>query len=765
MPPSIIHPNTAYFRFMSKSFFLVQQYMQLSSFSSSSSSSSPLKPRWNSNSKLVVTNPLLCIMESCASMSQLKQIQAHMTTTGLMAHRFPASRVLAFSALSDSGDLNYARLLFSQIEELNVFMWNTMIRGYAKAGSPEPGFSLFRQMVEEKTELDNGTLVFALKISEFFSEASVGEQVHCQILKVGFRSNLLVRNALMHFYVVYGLLSSARRLFDENFESDVVSWTTMIDGYAKKNLPNEALKLFRLMTASEIQPNEVTMVTVLSACSRMGITRLGRSIHKYIETKCGDVSVNVLNALLDMYVKCGSLDVALELFHKMEFKDVFTWTTIINGYAKAGDLTFAWQLFQEMPERNVVSWNALIAGYAQANQPYEAIDLYREMNSEGLQPTEGTLVSVLSACGQLGSIDLGRSIYEYHIERKQIQLSVILGNAFIDMYAKCGDIDAALRLFHEMPKRDLVSWNSTIAACAVHGFCEKALFLFEQMRSEGLVPDDITFVGVLCACSHGGLVDEGRKYFNSMGRVYGLEPKVEHYACMIDLLGRVGLIEESYELIGKMPMEPDAAGWGALLNGCKMHGNVELGKLAGHKLMQLDPQDSGIYVLLANLYAIGNKWDDVKTVRKMMRANRVNKSPGYSSIQVNGKFHEFLVADISHSQSEEIYMILDDLYFQLKLEGYVPNTSQMMASREGIYCISQERSERVVGFNSLHLKTPRHRQSCQGRRVFEANFRGMGSRELKQMDDVVQKKFREKPVLGLAEQVLGQGIREQIGLS
>ncbi|XP_068664293.1 pentatricopeptide repeat-containing protein At2g29760, chloroplastic-like [Aristolochia californica] len=664
--------------------------MQISSFST------PLKPRWNSNSMLVVTNPVLCIMESCSSMTQLKQIQAHMTRTGLMTHRFPASRVLSFCALSDSGDINHARLVFSQIEVPNVFIWNTMIRGYAKAKCPESGFSLFYQMIEEKTDLDNRTFVFALKISELFSEVSVGEQVHCQILKVGFYSNLLVRNALMHFYVKYGFLSSARLILDENFESDVVSWTTMIDGYAQKNLPNEALKLFCAMIERKVEPNEVTMVTVLSACSRMGILNLGRSIHKNIETNNEDVSVNVLNALLDMYVKCGSLDVAMVIFRKMEFKDVFTWTTSINGYAKAGDLTFARQLFEEMPERNVVSWNALIAGYTQTNQPQEALDLFHEMNSEGLQPTEGTLVSVLSACGQLGSFDLGRWIYEYHIEGKRIQLSVILGNAFIDMYAKCGNIDAALRLFHEMPKRDLVSWNSMISACAMHGIGEKALVLFEQMKSEGLVPDDITFVGVLCACSHGGLVAEGRKYFNCIGKVYGMEPKVEHYACMIDLLGRVGLIEEAYELVRKMPMEPDAAGWGALLNACKMHGNVEFGKLAGDKLMQLDPHDSGIYVLLSNMYATRNRWDDVKTVRKMMRAKRVKKTPGCSSIQVDGKFHEFLVADNSHSQSEEIYMILDDLYFQLKLEGYVPNTSQLMGSHEGIDYISQKRRHKAT---------------------------------------------------------------------
>ncbi|OVA01675.1 Pentatricopeptide repeat [Macleaya cordata] len=531
--------------------------------------------------------------------------------------------------------------------------------------------------------MDNRTFVFALKGCEQLVGVFEGEEIHCQIYKLGFDLNLLILNGLIHFYLKHGSLVSACYLFDTSSVKDVVSWTTMIDGYAQKNLPEEALKLFYSMLSSNVEPNEVTMITVLSACSLMGNLSVGRLIHEYIEKSNVNRTLNLVNALMDMYVKCGCLTTAREVFDKMETRDVFSWTSMINGYAKDGDLKLARNFFDEMPERNVVSWNAMIAGYSQKDQPEEALKLFHEMEKTGIQPIEeGTLVCVLSACSQLCCLGLGRRIYQYYVYLKKVQLSVTLTNAFIDMYAKCGNIDEAAKLFNKMPKKDLVSWNSMIIGCAAHGYAKQALDLFEQMKSMGLWPDDITFVGVLSACSHGGLVVEGRKYFEDMIRVFSLEPKAEHYACMIDLLGRVGLLKEAYELIKIMPMEPDEAAWGALLNACRMHKNVKLGKLAAGRLLDLDPKDSGIYVLLANLCATGRRWDDVRMVRSMMRDRGIKKNPGCSSIEVDGESYEFLVADKSHPRSEEIYQVLDDIFLLLKLEGYVPDTSQFMSLRE-----------------------------------------------------------------------------------
>ncbi|XP_064955892.1 pentatricopeptide repeat-containing protein At2g22410, mitochondrial-like [Musa acuminata AAA Group] len=632
------------------------------------------RPKWNSNRNLVVTHPILSIMESCDSMAHLKQIQARLTTAGLMSHRFPASRVLAFCALFDPSDMAHAALVFRGISSPNPYIWNTMIRGYNRANFPLSGFSCFRRMVRDRVEMDGRSFVFVLKSCEQLSEASPGEGIHCVACKAGFISHLLVGNGLVRFYATQGPLASARRVFDALSERDVVSWTTMIDGYSESRKPHEALRLFYQMLMTGTQPNDITFIAILSAISQLGELKFGRLMHDNIGRSGIDASINLHNALVDMYGKCGSVADAKEVFDDMPIKDVFSWTSMMSAYAKCGNLDLARQLFDNMPEKNVVTWSSMIAAYSQSNQPKQAVQLFYEMIAAHVKPTDATLVSVLSACAMLGCLDLGRWIYEHYIDGKMIRLSVKLANAFIDMYAKCGDIAEAAKLFDEMPEKDVVSWNTMILAYAVHGYSKEALFLFEHMKNTQLMPDDITFVGVLSACCHGGLVVEGRRHFADMKSIFGIEPKGVHYACLIDLFGKFGLLKEAHELVRGMPVEPDGAAWGALLNACRMQGNVELGKFAGEMLLGLEPGDSGIYVLMANLYATRREWDDVKKVRKMMKERGVKKTPGCSSIELDGKFHDFHVADVSHLQSKEIYATLNNIYTQLKIEGYVPQT-------------------------------------------------------------------------------------------
>ncbi|KAL5561590.1 hypothetical protein UlMin_031337 [Ulmus minor] len=595
------------------------------------SSTSLDRQKWNSKTNVIITNPILLVMESCTTMIELKQIQAHVTRTGLIMNTFPASRVLAFCALAGSGDIHYARLLFSQIENPNTYMWNTMIRGYSKAQIPSTGFSFFSQMVREQVELDSRSFVFALKACEQIPRILEGESVHCTIWKMGFDSDLLVRNGLIHYYGECGFLLLARKVFDESSVRDVVTWTTMIDGHAARNCSEEAVKLFESMLSSNVEPNEVTVIAMLSACSGKGDINMGKNIYNYVRRKNLSCSLRLLNATLDMYVKCDCLVEAREIFDDMKTRDVFSWTSMVNGYS-------------------------------QNNRPEEALKLFQDMIKEGLIPIENTLVCVLSACGQLGCLELGEWIRHYYINSKRISLSVILSNAFIDMYAKCGNIDAAASLFNEMPEKNLVSWNTMIAGYAAHGHAKQALDLFEQMKSRGLKPDHITFVAVLSACSHGGLVHEGREHFKSITRDFGMEPKGEHYACMIDLLGRIGLLEEAYKLITNMPMEPSESAWGALLNACRMHKNVELAKLSANRLLDLDPEDSGVYVLLANVCANSKRWGDVRMVRSLMREMGIKKNSGRSWIELDGEFHEFLVADESHPQSKEIYKVLNEIF-------------------------------------------------------------------------------------------------------
>lgn len=617
-------------------------------------------------------------------MAELKQIQAHMTRKGLIFHVFPVSRIIAFCALSNYGDMNYARLVFDFIPNPNVYIWNTMIRGYSKADRPLMGISLFCKMVKEKVEMDERSFVFALKGIGQISGMGWGRGVHCRIYKVGFDSSVLVQNGLLQFYADSGCLSCAHQVFDESPMRDVVTWTAMIGGYVQRNDPDEALRLFEMMImSSETVPNEITMITVLSACTLKGYLNLGRRMHCFIEKFNVKHTLNLMNALLDMYVKCGCLTTARRIFEEMEGKDVFSWTSMVNGYAKHGDLEMAWKFFHEMPVKNVVSWNAMIAGCARNNQPKEALELFQDMLKGGLIPIEATLVPVLSACAQSGCLELGKWIHEHFLYQKEIEFSASLGNALIDMYAKCGRIDIAEQLFNDMPNRDLVSWNSMIVGYADHGNANKALILFDKMKDQGIKPDDITFIGILSACSHAGLVAEGQKHFSSMQPTFGLEPKGEHYACMIDLLGRVGLIREAYDIIGIMTMEPDEAAWGALLNACRMHGYADLGKIAADKLIDLNPEDSGTYVLLANLCSKEKRWADVRNVRSMMRQKGVKKTPGHSFIEVEGDYHEFSAANDSHPRSKDIYKILNEIYAMSFLEGAA-------SSYQSIHCFEKD---------------------------------------------------------------------------
>lgn len=571
--------------------------------------------------------------------------------------------------MDENGSLSYANVLFGQILEPNVYIWNTMIRGCVKHQFFEMGFEYFVRMVKERVEMDKRSYVFGLKSCEGLEDIRVGESLYCRIWKVGCVGEVIVRNGLMHFYSESHKLGEAMRIFYETEVRDVVSWTSMIDGYVKNDLVDEALKMFDKMCESGVEPNEVTMVAVFSACALKGDLSLGERVHEFAERKGVRFSLNLMNSMLDMYVKCGSLAKAGEIFDKMEVKDVFSWTSMINGYAKIEEVDLARKLFDEMPRKNVVAWNAMIAGYSQNSRPNEALELFLQMENNGLVPMESTLVCALSACAQSGRMNLGLRIYDYYIKQQLVKLSIILGNAFVDMYAKCGNIRAAREIFDEMPKKDLVSYNSIIVAYASHGHAHKALHLFEQMINVGFKPDEITLVGVLSACAHGGLVKMGWEYFTDMSR-FGLKPGVEHYACMTELLSRVGILEEAYQLIKTMPMEPDKAVWGGLLSGCRIHGNIELGKIAAENLIILDPNDSGIYALLASLCAKKRKWDDVSMVRSMMREKGVKKNPGSSLIEVEGKFHEFLVADESHPETEDIYKVLQVIFSSSKVEDF-----------------------------------------------------------------------------------------------
>lgn len=369
-----------------------------------------------------------------------------------------------------------------------------------------------------------------------------------------------------------------------------------------------------------------------------------------------------------MYVKVGTLDLARQVFDEMPVRGVPTWNAMMAGCARFGHMEGALELFRLMPSRNVVSWTTMISGYSRNKEYGEALGLFLRMEQEkGIVPNEVTLASILPACANLGALEIGKRVEAYARENGFFK-NLYVSNAVLEMYAKCGMIDVAWRVFNEIGSaRNLCSWNSMIMGLAVHGQCCLALDLYDQMLGEGTSPDDVTFVGLLLACTHGGMVEKGRHIFKSMTSSFHNTPKLEHYGCMVDLLGRAGQLREAYEIIHSMPMKPDSVIWGALLGACSFHGNVELAEIAAESLFVLEPWNPGNYVILSNIYSSAGKWGGVAKLRKVMKGSQITKSAGHSFIEEGGQLHKFIVEDRSHPKSNEIFALLDGVYEMIKL--------------------------------------------------------------------------------------------------
>jgi pentatricopeptide repeat protein len=335
-----------------------------------------------------------------------------------------------------------------------------------------------------------------------------------------------------------------------------------------------------------------------------------------------------------------------------------------------------------MSQGDVVSWTTMIAGYAQNGHANDAVKLFRQMLLVDMKLDPVTITSVLPAVACLAALQQGKEIHGYTI-RRGILANVFVGSALIDMYAKCGNIDIAHKVFYQLPERNVVSWTAMIVAYGMHGLCDDALICFSQMQQAGMKPNHITFIGVLSACSHAGLVDKGWQYFDCMTKDYCIKPQIDHYACMIDLLGRAGYLDEALHFLNRMPLEPGPVVWGSILGACRIYRNVKLGKLASEHLFDLEPNNPGNYVLMSNIYTESGRWDDAVQVRAMMKDRGLKKMPGCSWIEVNNNVHTFLAGDISHPESEKIYATLESLVGQMIKDGYVPKTCFSLQDMDG----------------------------------------------------------------------------------
>ena len=540
-----------------------------------------------------------------------------------------------------------------------------MIRGLVSNDCFDDAIEFYGLMRSEGFLPNNFTFPFVLKACARLLDLQLGVKIHTLVVKAGFDCDVFVKTSLVCLYAKCGYLEDAHKVFDDIRDKNVVSWTAIISGYIGVGKFREAIDMFRRLLEMNLAPDSFTIVRVLSACTQLGDLNSGEWIHKCI-------------------MEMGMV------------RNVFVGTSLVDMYAKCGNMEKARSVFDGMAEKDIVSWGAMIQGYALNGLPKEAIDLFLQMQRENVKPDCYTVVGVLSACARLGALELGEWVSGL-VDRNEFLYNPVLGTALIDLYAKCGSMSRAWEVFKGMKEKDRVVWNAIISGLAMNGYVKISFGLFGQVEKFGIKPDGNTFIGLLCGCTHAGLVDEGRRYFNSMYRFFSLTPSIEHYGCMVDLLGRAGLLDEAHQLIRNMPMEANAIVWGALLGACRIHRDTQLAELVLKQLIELEPWNSGNYVLLSNIYSANLKWDEAAKVRLSMNEKRIQKPPGCSWIEVDGIVHEFLVGDKYHPLSEKIYAKLDELTKKMKVAGYVPTTDFVL------FDIEEEEKEHFLGCHSEKL--------------------------------------------------------------
>lgn len=447
--------------------------------------------------------------------------------------------------------------------------------------------------------------------------------------------------------------------------------------YCQNGLFDDVLVLLEELGSSNLEPDARVFTTVLSACGRAGNLSIGKVIHGLISENNIIADSRLQTSLISMYSGCGCMDLAQNLYDKLSQKNLVVSTAMISGYSKVGQVEAARSIFDQTTNKDLVCWSAMISGYAKSDQPQEALKLLGEMQASGVKPDQVTMLSVISACANLGTLDQAKRIHLI-VDNYRFREALPVNNALIDMYAKCGSLEGARGVFGRMRRKNVITWTSMISAFAVHGEAEQALMHFHQMNCEQVKPNWVTFVAVLYACSHAGLVDEGLQIFSSMVNDYKITPKLEHYGCMVDLYGRANRLREALEMVESMPMAPNVIIWGSLMAACRIHAEFELGEFAAKRLLELDPEHDGAHVFLSNIYAKEKRWENVGDVRRLMKDKGILKERGHSKIEMDHEIHEFLTADKSHKQADDIYEKLDEIVCKLKQVGYAPNISVVL---------------------------------------------------------------------------------------
>ncbi|XP_019176451.1 PREDICTED: pentatricopeptide repeat-containing protein At5g16860 [Ipomoea nil] len=638
------------------------------------------------------------VLKACGELSSFRRgesVHAFCVVTGHDANVFVRNGVIAM--YGRCGALDHAHKVFDETVVRgidDVISWNSIVAAYAHSQDFRRALGVFGSMIAKcdiELRPDVISLVNVLPACAPAKAWRLGKQIHGYAIRRGLYEDVFVGNAIVDMYAKCEQMNEANKVFERMEVKDVVSWNAMVTGYsqigrftealglfermrhqeielnvitwsaviagyAQRGFGYEALNVFKEMRLSGTRPNIVTLASVLSGCAAVGALRQGKETHCYaikqmlsLEGNDPEEDLMVINGLIDMYAKCKNVEIARAMFDAIDCKDrnVVTWTVIIGAYAQHGD----------------------------ANEALELLSVMMKDDSYSIIPNGFTISCALMACARLASLRVGQQIHAYVLRNHYENCMLFVSNCLIDMYAKSGDIDKARKVFDVMTQRNTVSWTSLMTGYGMHGRGDDALQVFEKMRHGELVIDGVTFLVVLYACSHSGMVEKGMNYFNNMTRDHGVIPEIEHYACMVDLLGRAGRLDKAMKLIQDMPMEPTSIIWFSLLSACRVHKNVEIGEYAAAKLSELEAENDGSYTLLSNIYANARRWKDVARIRSLMKHSGIKKRPGCSWVQGKKGTAVFFVGDRRHPMSDKIYNLLADLIHRIKGMGYVPETS------------------------------------------------------------------------------------------
>lgn len=629
---------------------------------------------------------------------------------------------------------NSAELAVKSVDSpLNISLWNGLLASYTKTSMFSEALYLFEELLRvPNLNPDSYTYPNVLKACGGLGKGYVGKMIHTQVMKSGVLSDVVVASSVITMYAKCGVFESAVQVFNEILERDVACWNTLISCYYQNGQWEKALKLFEKMKELGFEPNSVTLTTGIASCARLLDLERGKKVHNQLVEMGIALDDYICSALVDLYGKCGCLDMAMEIFEKIPKKSEVSWNSIIGGYSGIGDSYSCIKLFRRMREdsgikvnsttlssivmacskssnlrhgkfvhgylirnheegdihvssslldlyikcgsicsaehafgkmskSNVVIWNVMISGYVSMGCYFEALRIFTNMEELGVKPDPITFTSILPACSQLASLEKGKEMHKKITENK-LELNEKVMGAVLDMYSKCGAVDQALNIFSKLPVRDLFSWTSMITAYGNHGQASQALDLFDKMIRSNIKPDRVAFLAVISACSHAGLVDEGCYFFNLMTNNYGIEPTLEVYSCLIDLLARARRLHEAYNILKRINYNIKEDGIGMLssyFSACHLHGESELGEEIVRFVIENNPNEPSAYVVLANIHASVKRWDEARKVRRKMNEVGLRKNPGCSWIEIGKKIQPFFVDDVNAQIAYDCLRSLD----------------------------------------------------------------------------------------------------------